>query len=68
MKNITALLAVFASINCFSQLYVGSNSYVYVKDRVLFVNQDINLQNNGAIYLRNESQLLQGTTGTSTNS
>lgn len=67
MKNLYLSLISLISFNSFSQLYVSSNSYVYVKDRVLFVAQDINLQNNGNIYLRNESQLLQGTTGTSTN-
>lgn len=67
MKNIFTSLLIFISFHSYSQLYVSSNSYLYVKDRVLFVAQDINLQNNGNIYLRNEAQLLQGTTGTSTN-
>lgn len=40
---------------------------MYVKDQVVFVKQDINLQNNGNLYMRNESQLLQGTTGVSAN-
>lgn len=68
MKNIFITILCFLSINCTAQLYVSSNSYLYVKDRVLFVNQDINLQNNGFVYLRNESQLVQGlATTTSTN-
>ncbi|MBA9071939.1 hypothetical protein GGR22_000065 [Flavobacterium gossypii] len=50
-----------------AQLYVSTNSYMYVKDQVVFVKQDINLQNNGNMYMRNESQLLQGTTGVSAN-
>ena len=68
MKNIFITILCFLSINCTAQLYVSSNSYLYVKDRVLFVNQDINLQNNGFVYLRNDSQLVQGlATTTSTN-
>jgi uncharacterized protein YegP (UPF0339 family) len=51
----------------FSQLYVSPNSYMYVNNQVVFVTQDINLQNNGNLYLRNESQLIQGTAGASTN-
>lgn len=50
-----------------AQVYVSPNSYVYVNDRMVFVNQDIDLQNNGNIYLRNEGQLLQGTVGNSAN-
>lgn len=52
---------------CWAQLHVKSNSYVFVKDTYVFVNQDTDLQSNGAIYLRNEGQLLQGATGSSTN-
>ncbi len=58
------LLLVFEQGN--AQLYV-SNSYVYVADKYLFVTQDVNLQSSGNIYLRNESQLLQATTGSSAN-
>jgi hypothetical protein len=36
-----------------------------VADKYLFVTQDVNLQSSGNIFLRNESQLLQSTTGTS---
>jgi len=58
----------------FSQLYVKPNgstdSYVYVKDEVLFVEDDVNLQENNAgtkqasIYLREGSQLIQGSGST----
>ncbi|HEU4496872.1 MAG TPA: secretion protein, partial [Flavobacterium sp.] len=61
------LLLLLASVSGFSQLYVSPSSYMYVKDRVLFVKQDINLDNNGLIYLRNDSQLLQGTATSSQN-
>jgi len=67
MKKLLYLLPLLLSPVVHAQLYVSTNSYMYAKDQVLFVKQDINLQNNGNIYLRNESQLLQGTTTASTN-
>ncbi len=64
----------------FSQLYVAPNtsastdSYLYVNNEVLFVEDDINLTENNnnpatkaSIYLRGDSQLIQGT-GTTPNS
>lgn len=77
-KNILCLLTLsfllFVSQNILAQLYVSPNSYMYVADNYVYVNQDVNIQNsilpndiNGKIYLRNESQLLQGTTGVSGN-
>ena len=44
-----------------AQLYVASNSYVFNKGAMVYVTQDVNLQANGNLYLRNEGQLLQGT-------
>ena len=75
MKNLLLLLAMLiTSSTVFSQLYVQPNgstdSYVYVKDEVLFVENDINLQENNAgteqasIYLREGSQLIQGSGST----
>ncbi len=59
----------------FSQLFVRPNptsstdSYVYVTDEILFVEQDVNLEINtndadtqASIYLRDEAQLIQGAT------
>lgn len=70
-KNIHLLslliVALFVFQNTVAQLYVSPNSYMYVADNYVYVKQDINLQNNGNVYLRNESQLLQGTSGSSTN-
>lgn len=66
MKRII-LSFLLISIKCFSQIYIGSSTPVYVKNQVLFVNQNINLAANSNLYLRNLSQLLQGTTGTSAN-
>lgn len=62
-----ALTAGFSSI-CFSQMYVSPNSYVFVNDQFVYVTQDVNL--NAAtsnFYLRNNSQLLQGTAGAGAN-
>lgn len=67
MKKLFCFLIFSVSFPAVSQLYVGSNAYVFVKDQVVFVNQDVELQSNGNLYLRNEAQILQGTTGTSTN-
>ncbi|HLA55896.1 MAG TPA: T9SS type A sorting domain-containing protein [Flavobacterium sp.] len=67
MKKAVAILFLMWSANTFAQLYVSSGSSMYVKDQVVFVKQDIDLQNNSNIYLRNEAQLLQGTASTSTN-
>tara|TARA_R110002124_G_scaffold254044_3_gene419546 strand:+ start:46419 stop:48278 length:1860 start_codon:yes stop_codon:yes gene_type:complete len=74
MKNLLLIAVSLCTTVAFSQLYVspnassGTDSYVYVKDQVLFVEQDINLVENSSgateasIYLREESQLVQGTT------
>ncbi|SEO16296.1 Por secretion system C-terminal sorting domain-containing protein [Flavobacterium sp. CF108] len=62
-----ALLIYMISIQSFGQIYVGASTPVYVKSQVLYVQQDINLAANSNLYLRNLSQLVQGTTGTSTN-
>src|SRR5690606_37867905 len=67
MKRLFTLFAAMVCASASSQLYVGPNSYMYVNDQIVYVKQDINLQNNGNIYLRREAQLLQGTTGSSTN-
>ena len=55
------------SLPGFAQIYIGANTPVYVKNQVLYVTQNINLDANSNLYLRNNSQLVQGTTGTSTN-
>ena len=62
----------------FSQdLYVSSGSYVYVDGTAftsdpsvapLYVTNEVNLDTNAHIYLRNEAQLLQGDNGASLNS
>ncbi|MDT0554998.1 T9SS type A sorting domain-containing protein [Patiriisocius hiemis] len=77
MKNLLlSSVLLLTSAAAFSQLYVAPNaststdSYIYVDNQILFVEQDVNLvlNNNNptvteaSIYLRNQSQLLQGTT------
>ena len=63
-----ATVSLFLFTNEISaQLYVSPNSYVFNRGAMVYVKQIVNLQNTGNIYLRNEGQLLQGTTGTSTN-
>lgn len=66
MKKII-LFFLLISIQSFSQIYVGAATPVYVKNQVLYVRQNINLAANSNLYLRNLSQLVQGTTGNSTN-
>jgi hypothetical protein len=78
MKILLLSLAMLTTTaNVFAQLYVTPNgatdSYIYVDNEVLFVEQDIELDENNSgtteasIYLRNDAQLIQGTTS-STNS
>lgn len=68
MKKIILLLFLLHfSINNFAQLTVRPNSYLFNKGSILFVKQNINLNTNSNLYLRNEGQLIQGTTGTSAN-
>jgi len=76
MKNLLLLSAMLLfSALAYSQLYVSPNgatdSYVYVDNQILFVEQDVNLDANNAgtteasVYLRNDAQLIQGTTSSS---
>jgi len=77
MKHLLLLPAMlFISAISVAQLYVAptssgtpTDSYVYVNDQILFVEDDINLTLNNvdpeykaSIYLRNGSQLIQGET------
>lgn len=76
MKNLllfTAIALASPAIFAQSDLYVqpnGSNSsYVFVKDQIIYVEDDINLQANptgdeeASIYLRDGAQLIQGASG-----
>ncbi|NND64185.1 MAG: T9SS type A sorting domain-containing protein [Flavobacteriaceae bacterium] len=72
MKNLLLSLAMLLStVSIYAQLTVkptaSNDTYIYVSDQVLYVEQDVNLTENSfdptteaSIYLRNESQLIQG--------
>ncbi|RFN58043.1 T9SS type A sorting domain-containing protein [Marixanthomonas ophiurae] len=75
MKHLLLSLIVLSSVGVTAQadLFVrptavgtSTDSYVYVDDVVLYVENDVNLQRNnnieteGSIYLRNRAQLIQG--------
>ena len=60
-------ILLFFTLLCFeisfAQLSVRNNAYVYVNDLVLYVEDDVNIEESTAhVYLRNESQLIQGYT------
>jgi hypothetical protein len=74
MKNSVLYLLIVLGFNTSisAQLFVKDNSYVYNKGSQVFVRNEVNLQGdvdaNGAtgnFYLRNEGQLLQGATTSS---
>jgi len=70
MKNIyiKALLFFFILSASYAQLSVRNNAYVFVTDEVVYVEDDVNLEETDAtIYLRDEAQLIQGS-GTTGNS
>ena len=75
MKNLLLISILSVTSMAFGQLHVSPNgatdSYIYVDDEVIFVEQDVNLVANNpgtteaSIYLRNQAQLLQGSTASS---
>ena len=67
MTKTLLLLAVLTYFHGFCQISVGPSAPVYVKAQVLYVGRNINLAANSNLYLRRNSQLVQGTTGFSTN-
>jgi hypothetical protein len=69
MKSILFIFCTLFSLNSiFAQLYVSNNSYVFNKGTVVYSKGNVELNGaNSNFYLRNEGQLVQGTTGTSTN-
>ncbi|MBL4663417.1 MAG: T9SS type A sorting domain-containing protein [Flavobacteriaceae bacterium] len=74
MKNLLlSFVMLFVASGVFTQLHVSPNatsdSYIYVDDQILFVEQGIDLDINtndatteASIYLRNDSRLIQGVT------
>jgi hypothetical protein len=62
------LAAFIFSSTVTAQLSVRNNAFIYVNDEIVFVEDDINLEESTtAIYLRTEAQVIQGT-GTTGNS
>lgn len=52
-----------------AQMYVGPSTYVFAKNQFVYIKQDLNLSTTTSnFYLRNDGQLLQGTTGAGGNS
>ncbi|MGM8362424.1 T9SS type A sorting domain-containing protein [Flavobacterium sp. ARAG 55.4] len=68
MKNIILLLLLSITTSSISQIYFSPNANMYVKNEVLFVNQNVNLDTGSNLYLRSNGQLVQGTNATSANS
>jgi len=72
MKNYK-LLFLFYILACFNynanaQLFVSPDNFIFVKNEVVFVKQNIELKAaTSSIYLRKDAQLVQGTTATSGN-
>ena len=69
MKTILNLFILFGFSNSlFAQLTVRNNNYIFATDNLIFVEDYVNLnESDSRIYLRDESQLIQGT-GTTGNS
>ena len=62
MKYNYLLLLFLVGITSQAQMYVSPNTYMYVNDQYVYVTGNVEL--NAAtsnVYLRNQSQLLQGT-------
>lgn len=68
MKYLFFFLFSFCAFESAAQLFVSSGSYIYAQDQFITVTQDLNLANNGNVYLRDEAQVLQRSTGASSNS
>lgn len=68
MKKTTLLILILVTTKSISQIYFSPNESMYVKNEILYVQQNINLASNSNLYLRNNSQLIQGATGSSSNS
>jgi hypothetical protein len=66
-KHLVVSILFLLSFYSHAQLFVSSGSFLYVNNQYVTVTQDVNLASAGHIYLRNQSQLLQKTTGGSAN-
>lgn len=63
MREIYLMITVLCGFLVNAQIYVSPNTYMYVNDQHVFVKGDVELNAASSfVYLRNGSQLLQGTT------
>ncbi len=60
MRKLLFFFLLLTVLDLNAQMYVSPNSYMFVNDAYVYVEQDVNLNGNGAIYLRKQGQLLQG--------
>jgi hypothetical protein len=68
MKYNYLLLLFFVGIATQAQLYVSPNTYVYVNDQYVYATGNVELKDpTSNLFLRNSSQLLQGTSGAGNN-
>ena len=65
MRNLVTIICLSFSINLVAQLSVRNDSYIFVNDEIVFVEDYINLEESTTkLYLRNEGQLVQGSGST----
>lgn len=68
MKKLITLIICLFTLGVYSQMYVSPNTYIFSSNQVVFIKQDLELNSTSSnFYLRNNSQLLQGTTTIGTN-
>jgi len=61
MKILTFYILFIVSIHVNAQLSVRNSNFIFVSDCVIFVEDDININEvNSKIFLRNEAQIIQG--------
>lgn len=61
-------ILAFLNYNANAQLFVSPDNFIFVKNEVVFVKQNIELKSaTSSIYLRKDAQLVQGTTTSSGN-
>ncbi|MFM9827029.1 T9SS type A sorting domain-containing protein [Flavobacterium sp.] len=67
-KSFLVIVGILVQTYLNAQVFVGANTNVLVNNQVFYVKQNLELSvSSSNFYLRNQSQLLQGTTGTGTN-
>lgn len=68
MRKLQFIFIFLITCKLQAQLYVSNNSYVFNRDSFVYVTGNVELNGtNSNFYLRNQGQLLQGATGSSSN-